>query len=158
MSSPLTCFLCAAESYSNPLAPEGHELDDHRAAAQWVSHTVCSCVCLFVCACLCVLTISVSSGPNWPMMTSGSCWWRHGRRHPRPRPPNPDTMSEWGMTETPAVRTECDDDDGHGDDDDGRDWVDLFSSECRGTTTRMRTQQRGGGRRRGECWSHRSEM
>uniref|UniRef100_A0A3Q3FUQ9 IK cytokine n=1 Tax=Labrus bergylta TaxID=56723 RepID=A0A3Q3FUQ9_9LABR len=27
-------FLFVAESYSNPLAPEGHEVDDHRAAAQ----------------------------------------------------------------------------------------------------------------------------
>lgn len=37
-STDLFFFLsCSAESYSNPLAPEGHEVDDHRAAAQWVS-------------------------------------------------------------------------------------------------------------------------
>lgn len=27
-------FRSIAESYSNPLAPEGHEVDEHRAAAQ----------------------------------------------------------------------------------------------------------------------------
>lgn len=69
MSSPLTCFLCAAESYSNPLAPEGHELDDHRAAAQWVSHTLCVPVfvslCVPVCVCWPSLSLQVQTDQWW---------------------------------------------------------------------------------------------
>lgn len=56
------------------------------------------CVWVCVCACgrthECLVTMFVSSGPNWPMMTSGSCWWRHGRRRPPLHPLSPDTMSE----------------------------------------------------------------
>lgn len=101
-SHSLIClFLHVAESYSNPLAPDGHEVEDHRAAAQWVSiHCVCVCVLLCMCLCMCVLTIHVFSGPNSPTMTSGSCSWRLGLRLPQPRPPSPDTMSEWRRIET----------------------------------------------------------
>lgn len=89
------CFMFSAESYSNPLAPEGHELDDHRAA-QWVL-LFSICMSLHACAVQaheCLVTMFVSSGPNWPMTTSGSCWWRHGRRRPPLHPPSQDTMSE----------------------------------------------------------------
>lgn len=45
---------CSAESYSNPLAPEGHEVDDHRAAAQWVSPRQGLHICLPITVCECM--------------------------------------------------------------------------------------------------------
>lgn len=96
-----------------------------------------------VCTCASVLTMCITSGPSWPMMTSGSCLWHHVRHLPLHRLPSPDTMSEW-QTNTLALRicsSWC--------------WSGKFKMylgfpECHGTIMRMKTQQQGGGRRKGE--------
>lgn len=99
----LLVLSCSAESYSNPLAPEGHEVDDHRAAAQWVSLWQGVRICLPIPVCECIF-INHACFPRSKLTNDDfRKLLMTPRAAPTSAPPSKSRHHEW-VSHTPAAK------------------------------------------------------